>query len=252
MPSLRKVLIEMISNLEFSTRRCVLSFRVQTPHRNSELTCVFFLLPSRQKEETTKLLCLLVGASPALVVNYTDELLDVLLRTAYDVETTPVVASHVIACLGELARVAGENIGPRVGKIMQLVVETLQDQSPTIKRDAALRTLGQIASYTGTAVDPYVEHPELLAILNRLVKVETSPGLRRETIRVLGVLGALDPYKRKVRFDSSFLLPFSTRVEPPIADLASSFLFFHFRFSSRRSTRVRTSISEPLRPISVC
>lgn len=176
MPSLRKVLIEMISNLEFSTR-------------------------SRQKEETTKLLCLLVGASPALVVNYTDELLDVLLRTAYDVETTPVVASHVIACLGELARVAGENIGPRVGKIMQLVVETLQDQSPTIKRDAALRTLGQIASYTGLAVDPYVEHPELLAILNRLVKVETSPGLRRETIRVLGVLGALDPYKRKVLFE---------------------------------------------------
>jgi FKBP12-rapamycin complex-associated protein len=46
-----------------------------------------------------------------------------------------------------------------------------------------------------------VEHPELLAILNRLVKVETSPGLRRETIRVLGVLGALDPYKRKVLFE---------------------------------------------------
>jgi FKBP12-rapamycin complex-associated protein len=163
----------------------------------------FVCIRSRQKEETTKLLCLLIQASPGLIVNYTDELLDVLLRTAYDSETTPIVAQHVLRCLGELAQVAGESIGPRVTKILALVIETLQATSPTILRSAALKTLGQVASYTGTIVDPYVDYPELLLILNRFVNMETELAVRREVIKVLGILGALDPYRRKVSVISS-------------------------------------------------
>lgn len=157
---------------------------------------------SRQKEETTKLLCLMIKETPTLVINYTAELLDVLLRASEDDASTPVVEAHVLTCLGELAQVAGENIGPKVMEIMNLVIRTLQDSaSPTIKRDAALRTLGQVASFTGTVVDPYVDYPELLVILSRLVKVESAPHVRKETIRVIGILGALDPYRRKVLFE---------------------------------------------------
>lgn len=157
-------------------------------------------------EETTKLLHEMIKGSSGLVVNYTEELLDVLLVTANKPDTAPAVASEVISCLGELARVAGESIGPRVRKIMDLVIETLQDQSPTVKREAALKTLGQVASFTGTLIDPYVDYPVLLAILNRLVQVETSPNVRKETIRVIGILGALDPYRRKVGRCSLLLL----------------------------------------------
>ena len=39
---------------------------------------------------------------------------------------------------------------------------------------------------------------QLLDILLRFLKTEQIPSIRRETIRVLGILGALDPYKQKV------------------------------------------------------
>jgi hypothetical protein len=84
----------------------------------------------------------------------------------------------------------------------------------------ALRTLGQIAENTGFVIEPFVRYPRLLDILLTLVKVciricrrkrlqnthtyilqgESQQSLRLEVLRVLGILGALDPYKhRQVR-----------------------------------------------------
>ena len=72
------------------------------------------------------------------------------------------------------------------------------------KRDAALHTLGQLCSNTGYVIDPLLDYPQLLELLWRALKGETSTPVRRSIIRVMGILGALDPYKRQVtKFSAS-------------------------------------------------
>jgi FKBP12-rapamycin complex-associated protein len=133
-----------------------------------------------------------------LIKPYAGPLLSVLLRTASAKDTNPAVASYCLACLGELARVGGEEISPSVDKIMALIMEMLADQTSSLKRDAALKTLGQVASNTGAVIEPYQKYPHLLAMLMRFLKTEKSQNIRRETIRTMGMLGALDPYRHKV------------------------------------------------------
>ena len=86
---------------------------------------------------------------------------------------------------------------PHVPDLMQVIIAKLTDSS-IVKRDAALHTLGQVCSNTGYVIQPLVDHPQLLQILSRILKTEPAQPVRREVVKVLGVLGALDPYRRKV------------------------------------------------------
>ena len=61
-----------------------------------------------------------------------------------------------------------------------------------------LRTLGQLASNSGYVIDPYIQYPHLLGALVNIIKTEQTGSLRKETIKLLGILGALDPYKYQV------------------------------------------------------
>lgn len=58
--------------------------------------------------------------------------------------------------------------------------------------------MGGLCQSCAYVVDPYKEHPELLDVLMRLLKTEMSVSMRRLTIKVLGIIGALDPYTYKV------------------------------------------------------
>lgn len=190
MPSLRKALIQLLTELEYSTVMCVLSFVpvkwiVGSPHKSN----------SRNKEESAKLLTLLVSATQRLIKPYVLPMLKVLLPKASDANAA--IASNVMACLGQLARVGGEDINQHVPDMMKLVIDTLRDAS-IMKRDAALQTLGLLCSNTGYVIAPLVEYPELLGILTGILKTEQNQSVRRDTIKVMGILGALDPYKHQV------------------------------------------------------
>ncbi|WOO83672.1 Serine/threonine-protein kinase tor2 [Vanrija pseudolonga] len=173
MPSLRKSLINLITELEYSTN-------------------------NKQKEESAKLLCLLIGASAGLVKSYASTILSVVLRIARSPSTPAAVAASCVTCIGELAKVAGEELVPNVKTILDLVLEMLNDPASASKRDAALKTLGQVVSNTGEVIAPYIEHPQLLGILFRFLRTETSQAIRLETIRTMGMLGALDPFKHRL------------------------------------------------------
>lgn len=119
----------------------------------------------------------------------------VLLPKAND--SNPTIAANVLMCLGELTCVGGEDVLPHVPELMQVIMTKLVDPS-LVKRDAALHTLGQMCSSTGYVVTPLVDHPQLLQILGRILRAEPTLAVKREVIKVLGILGALDPYRRKV------------------------------------------------------
>ncbi|TFY65865.1 hypothetical protein EVG20_g5221 [Dentipellis fragilis] len=174
MPSLRKALIQLLTELEYSTIM-------------------------RNREECTRLLTLLVSATGRLIKPYALPMLRVLLPKANDSNAT--VAANVLMCLGELACVGGEDAQPHVPELMEIIIAKLSDPS-IAKRNAALHTLGQVCSSTGYVIQPLVEHPQLLQVLSRILKTEPTPGVRRDVIKVLGILGALDPYRRKSKPDA--------------------------------------------------
>ncbi|TVY80760.1 Serine/threonine-protein kinase tor2 [Lachnellula suecica] len=170
-PSLRKVLIQMLTELEFSD-------------------------VAKNKEESAKLLSLLVQNSQRLIKPYVDPMISVLLPKARD--PSPAVASTILKAIGELATVGGEDMLPYIDRLMPIIIEALQDQSSSAKREAALRTLGQLASNSGYVIQPYLEYPSLLEILQGIIRGEPQRGpLRQETIKLMGILGALDPYKHQ-------------------------------------------------------
>lgn len=170
-PSLRKTLIQLLTELEFASN-------------------------PRSKEESSKLLALLISSTNNLVKPYTKPILDTLLPRAKD--PNPAVASSVIVAIGELSKVAEADMGPFLPELMQLILDTLQDPSSAMKRDAALKTLGQICSSSGYVIDPLLDYPQLLGILVSILKnSDQNIKLKRETVRLMGILGALDPYKHR-------------------------------------------------------
>lgn len=170
-PSLRKVLIQLLTEVEYS---------------NSP----------RNKEESAKLIGHLVRASSKLLKTYVDPIVTVLLPKARDLN--PDVASTTLTAIGDLAAVGGEDMRRYIPDLMSIIIENLQDLSSDSKRMAALRTLGHLATNAGYVIEPYKDHPELLTLLINIVKTEQATPLRRETVRLMGILGALDPDEHQV------------------------------------------------------
>ncbi|KAI9026899.1 armadillo-type protein [Hyaloraphidium curvatum] len=168
MPSLRKVLIQLLGELEYSS-------------------------VSRSKEEAAKLLSQLMAASQRLVKPYVDPIFKVLLPKTKEGSST--LVGQILGSFGELAQIGGEDLLPFLDKLFPILIDTLQDQSSVTKREAALKTLGQLASSTGAVMTPYTTYPYLLGMLISILKAEQLPGIRKQTVKLLGILGALDPYK---------------------------------------------------------
>ncbi|OWB72318.1 hypothetical protein B5S31_g2025 [[Candida] boidinii] len=168
-PSLRKLLIQLLTTLEYSGSS------------------------KRKREETAVLLSVLISNSLELTKPYIKPIMNVLLPIAEDNSTS--VASAGIDAIGEMSVVGGNEIMPSVDEIMKILIETFEDQSLNCKKEASLKTLGDLASHSGYVIDPLLDYPQLLGLLVNILKSENSSTIRRETIRVIGFLGALDPYR---------------------------------------------------------
>ncbi|KAF2244260.1 ARM repeat-containing protein [Trematosphaeria pertusa] len=165
-PSLRKVLLQLLTEVNYS---------------NSP----------RTKEESAKLISNLVGAADHLIKPLVDPIVAVLLPKAND--PNPEVASTTLKAIGDLATVGGEGMIRYLPELMPIILEFMQDLGSDSKRFAALRALGQLATNAGYVMEPYRDYPELMNILMNIVKTEPEGELRRETVKLMGTLGALDP-----------------------------------------------------------
>lgn len=117
-----------------------------------------------------------------------------------EVESNPGVLLAVLVTIGDLAEVTGGGVELQqwMKELMTILLEMLGDASAPEKRGAALSTLGKLVGATGHVTNPYNEYPMLLDVLINFLKMEQHTFIRRETIRVLGLLGALDPYRHKI------------------------------------------------------
>ncbi|XP_029141485.1 serine/threonine-protein kinase mTOR [Protobothrops mucrosquamatus] len=175
MPFLRKMLIQILTELEHSG-------------------------VGRIKEQSARMLGHLVSNAPRLIRPYMEPILKALIVKLKDPDPdpNPGVINNVLATIGELAQVSGLEMRKWVDELFIIIMDMLQDSSLLAKRQVALWTLGQLVASTGYVVEPYRKYPTLLEVLLNFLKTEQNQGTRREAIRVLGLLGALDPYKHKV------------------------------------------------------
>ncbi|MCD7451637.1 hypothetical protein HAX54_012899 [Datura stramonium] len=84
-----------------------------------------------------------------------------------------------------------------ISELMPLIIEALLDPAAVTKREVAVSTLGQVVQSTGYVITPYNEYPRLLELLLKLLNGELAWSTRREVLKVLGIMGALDPHVHK-------------------------------------------------------
>lgn len=158
----------------------------------------------RYEEEGARLISLYIANTSKLVKPYVIPLVKTLLPKAGDSNVG--VASTTLKAIGELATIGGDELLPFIPELMPIIIDALQDLSSQSKREAALHTLGQLASNSGYVIQPYLDYPHLLDLLVNITKSEQQGSLRKETIKLLGILGALDPYRHQVSLLALLLL----------------------------------------------
>ncbi|KAK1282825.1 Serine/threonine-protein kinase TOR [Acorus calamus] len=172
-----KLLIAAVADCDVNVRRSVF----QSLHAN----CAFdeFLA--------------LADSLSAIFVALNDEALVAKLREGTAGNANNGVVTGVLATVGELSRVGGFAMRPYLGELMPLIVDALLDGASIIKREVAVSTLGQVVQSTGYVILPYNEYPPLLGLLLKLLNGELAWSTRREVLKVLGIMGALDPHVHK-------------------------------------------------------
>jgi FKBP12-rapamycin complex-associated protein len=171
MPTLRKALIQILTELEYSG-------------------------VGRNKEQSAKMLGHLVRNAHRLIRPYMIPILKALIPKLQDQD--PNVVTSILSAVGEHAQVCGTEMKRWLDELFPIIINMLQDASSLSKREISLTTLGQLVESTGYVVEPYQKYPNLLDVLLNFLKTEQASGIRKEAIRVLGLLGALDPYKHKL------------------------------------------------------
>ena len=175
MPFLRKVLLQLLTELEISRM-------------------------GKNMEQSARMLGHLLAATPRLVRPYTEPILKVFLPMLTNPSLS--VSTAVMSAIGEQAIVSGLEMRSWFEDLFPIFLEAVQDTSSFQKREVALWTMGRLIENCGIVSKPYWDYPNLLDVLFGILKSESTKSsqlIRRETIRVLGLLGAVDPYKRKIR-----------------------------------------------------
>ncbi|XP_063386594.1 serine/threonine-protein kinase mTor-like [Cydia fagiglandana] len=155
---------------------------------------------ARNKEQSLRMVNNIISHAPRITRQFVDTILKVLVPKLREKESNPTMISSILKAIGDLAEVygGGHALHQWLPELISIQLELLSDPNQPEKRSIALWSFGQVISATGHVVTPYMEYPQLMDMLLSFLKSEQQSRDRRETIRVLGLLGALDPYKHKV------------------------------------------------------
>ncbi|KAF8410286.1 hypothetical protein HHK36_002811 [Tetracentron sinense] len=154
---------------------------------------------SKCREESAKLLGCLIRNCERLILPYIAPIHKALAEKLREgtVNANNGIINGVLVTVGDLARVGGFAMRRYLPELMQLIVEALLDGAVAAKREVAVATLGQVVQSTGYVIAPYTEYPQLLGLLLTLLNGELAWSTRREVLKVLGIMGALDPHVHK-------------------------------------------------------
>ncbi|XP_078489638.1 serine/threonine-protein kinase mTOR-like [Ciona intestinalis] len=178
MPMLRKTHIQLVAELEHSGI-------------------------GRNKLQASRLIGHLARNAPNVMKAYVVPTIKTLLMKLNDEEQTVAVSVGMMRTIGDLAEVGGKDVSVVTEHLFPIILSMLQEMSCFTKREVALVTLGKIVESTGYVVEPYFKCPMLIDVLLGFLKTEPSLAFRKEVMKVLGLIGTLDPFKHKMNQGST-------------------------------------------------
>jgi phosphatidylinositol kinase/protein kinase (PI-3 family) len=192
---IRELSASMISRLSASNSAYILPFIRKILMQL--LTEVDIYPDIAQREKSVRLMGHLLCHAPRLVNLYVKPLLDCLHSKLCEYRSDIPFASSIVTVVGQLASQSGQQALEHFDSIIPFLIELMQDFYYVQLKHTAIWALGQIIANTGYCIEPYKRYPNLLEILMGFLQTETSKQIRRETIRILGLLGAIDPFEYK-------------------------------------------------------
>ena len=145
-----------------------------------------------QVEQSIRIVGSLASTANRLIEPYASSLLGYLTPRLTDGHLNVVAAS--LFALEQLARTSPEAVRPQGDSLIPLAVGVLNLRSGSAVRGGALGALAQLVRAQGDALKPYERHPSLLHSVLQMLQVEQSDDtLRIHLMRLIGVLGAVDP-----------------------------------------------------------
>ena len=152
----------------------------------------------RKKEICCNSLANLVGHGPSeIFLPYLDKCVSSL--QVFLQESQNKVVAATLRAIGEIGK-AGGHSNELIDRIFPKIISFLQEfHSSTIKQDAALSAITQLVRGSGKVIEPYLQYPTLLHSLINIIKNENNPSVRLNVLRVIGVLGAINPDGKGLR-----------------------------------------------------
>eukprot|EP00754_Rhynchopus_humris_P013492 Rhum_TRINITY_DN14328_c16_g1::Rhum_TRINITY_DN14328_c16_g1_i1::g.83259::m.83259/K07203/MTOR, FRAP, TOR; serine/threonine-protein kinase mTOR len=166
-------------------------------------------IDSHTLHESLRTLSRLTEAAPQVVQLYTSVIMDVLLPRMDDLMADADVAVSFLSLLASFAAAVRTTIVPYLDTLLPFVISVLKDRSSLSKLDASLRAIGALVQFTAYAIRPLEQYPDLLPALFSILRADvaaggtcaetTHPTSKREAVKVLGICGALDPFRWQLR-----------------------------------------------------
>ena len=173
LPNYRKLLLQYISEIE-----CIKSPGLL--HR----------------EDSAKLLFKILSWDESFVVPYAGALVENIIPKIEDKQIS--FSESMLNCIGRLALIKPECIIKRLEHILNILSRLIQDQSSSVRRKASLSALSIILQQVDRQHVSRDRFSKILLISVSIIKNELDHQVRREAIRLLGIIGAIDPYLIKI------------------------------------------------------
>lgn len=154
----------------------------------------------KEKEEAIKILKTLIKKCKRVVKDHIECLLKSLLDRMEEEDFNYSLLPDIIEAIGQLSVIDGRPIIPYLDKLIPLILDCVKDEISSKKREIGIRVLIMVIENTGYVVKPYFHYPETISLLQTLIQNETSLHIRKQVYKLLGTIGALDPYLIKKIF----------------------------------------------------
>lgn len=206
-------ILSRISHINFSP--CLPYYRKLLLQYLSEIECI--KSPSLiHREDSAKLLYRILLWDKSFITPYAEALLENILPMIEDNHIF--FSESMIKCIGRLVFIKPECIYSRLSQLMNILQKLIQDQSSAARRRAALSTISIIIrKIDRTKIDKQI-FTSLLLLTISIVRNELDHSVRSEAIRLLGIIGAIDPYLIKGLEKSD---KFGVSVDESIQDFSS-------------------------------
>lgn len=171
------------------------------PHFRSVLLQFSSILKSGQENEellsTAAVLEYFVQIDEELMRPYVRPFVDILIALLS--QDNEALSIPVLNTLTHLVQIAPSDFFESILHTIDLLSQIFQDLSSESLRLASLRCLGTLLRNVDRDIVPTHKHVVLIQEVIMLLKIETAKDVRNEALRLLGIIGAIDPYKMRSR-----------------------------------------------------